>query len=683
MIGRTEDGNWLRGVFGLSPMARSTRDKSIMEVSVENYKFSDTSIGGNQAINPPPQFTRFADPKSAGFLSDRSLGEHPTSLFINDDNSGSFRQGRTYSKVIDDNATYVHMRFGMAKPTGSFNFFANMHDRDLAKLATTGDYTSLMRGFGQVAGMAGLFMVLPSVIFFPLILTGSVLSMISEKAPSKFFYLKPTQNLYLQAVQAILDTQLLHHRLVPMWNVIGTNRYNDITKDDNVLQSTMEEVYSELPDIWKSNGKFDVFKMVNRYQVLANYQHRTLEEIYNKAIDATDYTTKLNEYINKVQYESLLQDQYRESPDLYTIAKKYSANTFYQESADDAAAHDAKVNEMLDMMSTEGGVTADGITAQSGVSADPVEIKDTTTFGSFMEGLKDVAESLGSEAMDGSMWITVAVNGKGSVSDSISSSVTAPTIASALNSISSKARSINASTSGGKTGFSFIDEVVGGIKDFIGGTLDTLHLTGLSAVFGRSDVVIGDIWESSDTNIGTQTYTMQCRSPHGNDLALFQNIMVPLSFIVAGSVPLSTGKQTYTSPFLVEIYSAGRTVCRMGIIDSVTITRGVGNKGWRSDGRMLGCDIEFTVKPIDKKMHMPIVQNPGIFDDDNLYTDYMATIGASSLRELTYSLEQTALNVNKWKQSWKSRFSAGRIANDISQNVLFQAVQAVSRGISR
>lgn len=679
---RTSDANWVRGVFGLSPMTRDRRDNSKRVASSNNYKFADTSVGGNQAINPPPQFTRFADPKLAGMLADFDLGADADSMFINESNSGSFRMGRSYSKVHDDNAHYVHMRFGMAKPTGMFNFFANMHDRDLAKLASTGEHTSAMRRFGQVAGAVGLFMVLPSIVFFPLIVSSAVLKLASAKAPSKFFYLNPTQNLYLRAVQSILDTQLLHHRLVPMWNVLGTDRYNDVSKDGNALNSTMQEVYSELPDIWKSNGKFDVFKMINRYQVLANYQHQIIQSIYAKSANEDEYISAINAYVKSAKNESVLQNAYNNSADLEAVSKAYASSILYQESDEDAASHDAKMNDLYSKMSEEGGISAEGIVSQSGAE-DPLQVKDVSTFDKFWNGLSDVTEQLGSEAMDGSMWITLKVDGKESLTDSISSSVTEPTIASSLNAISSKARAINASTAGGKTGFDFVDGVLGGVKDFVGGALDTLHISGLSAVFGRSNVVIPDIWESTDTQIATQSFKMPLRSPHGNDLALFQNIMLPMSFILAGALPLSTGKQTFTSPFLVELYSRGRNTIRLGIIESVTITRGVGNKGWRSDGRMLGCDIEFTVKDLSKVLHMPIIQDPGIFDDDNVYTDYMATIGAASLREMTYDLDQFALNVNKWKQSWKSRFSTGRITNDIASNALFDAVKVFARGTSR
>ncbi|MCM2248804.1 hypothetical protein, partial [Klebsiella pneumoniae] len=83
-------------------------------------------------------------------------------------------------------------------------------------------------------------------------------------------------------------------------------------------------------------------------------------------------------------------------------------------------------------------------------------------------------------------------------------------------------------------------------------------------------------------------------------------------FILAGALPLSNGKQTYGQPFLCEMYSRGRQNIRLGMIESVQISRGVGNMGWRPDGKMLACDVTITVKDLSKVMHMPVVRDPSI-----------------------------------------------------------------------
>ena len=59
--------------------------------------------------------------------------------------------------------------------------------------------------------------------------------------------------------------------------------------------------------------------------------------------------------------------------------------------------------------------------------------------------------------------------------------------------------------------------------------------------------------------------------------------MVPLSMLLAGALPKSTGKHSYDAPFLVEIYDKGKAQTRLGIIDSISITRGVGRLGAREN----------------------------------------------------------------------------------------------------
>ena len=173
MAQRINDAKWIRGAFGLAPMARDRRNLSVPKTSA-NFKFGDTTFGGNQALNPPPQFTRFADIKATGLLAnidfrEGNASEDKSSMFENEGNAGSYRMGRHYSEVIDDNSQYVHFRFGVPKYTGAIAFFANMYDRDAARLAKTGEYSSIMRDAGTATGLAAMFIAIPMGVILSLI----------------------------------------------------------------------------------------------------------------------------------------------------------------------------------------------------------------------------------------------------------------------------------------------------------------------------------------------------------------------------------------------------------------------------------------------------------------------------------------------------------------------------------
>jgi hypothetical protein len=82
------DVSWVRQSFLVpsSYFAPGSVDASNRFYTSAALKYVDTRPGGNIAINPPPQFTRYADPKAPSRLN------------------GSNGLGIYYSEAIDDNA---------------------------------------------------------------------------------------------------------------------------------------------------------------------------------------------------------------------------------------------------------------------------------------------------------------------------------------------------------------------------------------------------------------------------------------------------------------------------------------------------------------------------------------------------------------------------------------------------
>lgn len=679
---RRSDREWVRGMFGLSPYTKDTRNLSARQDSSSDLKFADTSLGGNAALNAPYQYTRFADISSGGLFATTEYRQKPNKAFENDQNSGSFRMGRVYSETHDDHAQLLHMRFGIPKFTGSFTFFANMHDRDLARLAKYGEYTLAYRA-GQVTGLFVMFCVVPLAITIPLIITSRTLRWLLKKNPSRYYYLKPTPNLYLQSVQAILDSQLMLWRLVPYTEFFGTDHVKDASEAGNNNTETVKQAHAILPDIWKAEGKFDVYKMINRYQVLANYQANTLQEIAANA-SANNFQAAVKTYLQNARNSEVMKNAMTDlDKGLYDLAQRYSENKQYQMDPTKDAADEAHWKQVRAEFEADGASAANitkeqeaGTKPASGADGEKTEpgvvAKVMETFESFWDGLwsNDAMEQLGAELKGGGQWISFKVNAHDTITDTFSNSTKTPEIASAINSAVASARTLDFSTSGGTTGVGVLDSVTSTIKEFLDGALDSVALTGLLSVVSGYYVDIPEVWDSSSASVGDVSYSLQLRSPYGNDMSLFQDIIVPMSFLLAGALPLAAGKQTHGQPFLVEAYSRGRQTTRLGIITNLTFTRGVGNMGWRADGRPMAVDVSFTIKDLSTVMTMPLVRDPGIFDDDNKYTDYMATLGSATLNDMTLLMNKTTLKVNNWKQSWKSRFMSGRIVSDVSSGWL-------------
>jgi hypothetical protein len=209
-----------------------------------------------------------------------------------------------------------------------------------------------------------------------------------------------------------------------------------------------------------------------------------------------------------------------------------------------------------------------------------------------------------------------------------------------------------------------VQSVLGAAADAVRGVRDGLQLSGLAALGGAAFVDIPEHWQSSAANLPSMSYSFTLTSPYGNKMSQLTNIYIPLAMILACALPLSTGRQSYTSPFLIELYDRGRAQTRLGIIDSLSISRGTSNLSFNTAGEPMAIDVSFTVKDLSTVMHMPIIQgfsltNPtaSVFDDDNTFSDYMAVLGSLTLQEQVYTGDKLKLAFTRLGaqfRSWKS-----------------------------
>ena len=679
------DADWVFGLFGLLPRARDEQSRSARRYTNLHFNFADTTLGGSQAINTPPQYTLNCDPPFSGLFADpagRNNAKLPDDGINNGLNTidkenrrasvGSYRQGAFFHEQIYQHMHYAHFRFGKPKYSGIVPFFLNNYDADMAHLAKTGDYNSIVRGAGKWLGAAALYSVLGPTVFFPIVLTSYVLKNTIKSRASKYFYIKPTMHSYLRAVQSILDTQGLHHRLFPMWNVLGRD-YKDSTD-----RPDMDEVYSALPSIWKENGKFDVYKMINRYQILSNYQARTIEKIYSEASSEEDYYSALEQHMRQARTDSIYQNYLEDiGPSLSKLEELFSKNPAYHSDGVDPQA--AKVAKALDETNTrqsygDNGLGTEQTATTMNISEEQAKAQSVDDWFDNIrnyvgETTDQISEQAMSELLDGGQWITWAVSNKEAITDTFSNSTREPDISSSLKGISSQARSLEVSTAGGNTGVGFVDAALKGVKDLVGGAIDFLSLDGLNALYNTSVIDFPEVYDSSTADVGSITLNFPLQSWSGHDLDLFQNISVPLAFWLAAVLPNSSGNASYQHPFHFEAYCPGKFIIREGIITNITITRGEGNLPFKTDGKMLGCTISVTLRDLSRIVHMPLIQDPGILDNDTKFSDYMSVLGSASMFQLTNDIQKTTFNLNLWKTNKQSYFMTGNATNALMNSM--------------
>lgn len=605
-IDKITDDSWLRQSFIVDGKNSPTIDKKLKSFSTAEFKFQDTSLGGNYAVNPRPQFTPYADTRIKG----RVMNHNDVTLT---DSSGDHGMGHYYSEAHDDNSQTIHMRFGVPQFVSLTTFFTGFFNYKVASVARTGrGSSSIFFKAGQAAGFVVLLVAWPITVASIL---PNAIRFLAGKPASKFYSLKPTMPLYWYAVNTMV-------------NQIGVNRglYPEQIDENNDLETGttfkidkygVEGFHALMPDIFSTSGGIDVYAVANRAQALKNELDRILNQ-------------------------SLQNDAGGEGEQPFSgFISKFDGHMIDKSKGNRGTIANA-INKWF--ASDDAGKKPEGGDEKVLVEKDFREDKKANGGIGWLEHLK-------AEYDDGSQYATFRVDYTGPVGESFSNSLVESQMASQFNSTSSSSKATYFKYAGGNVA-PVLNGVIGSVKDIAAGVLDTINVSGFLALAGSAFVDIPKHWENSLAQLPRANYTMTLISPYGNVLSQMINIYIPLCMILAGTLPIQTGKQSYTSPFILELFDRGRQTTRLGMIDSLSITRGISNLGFNRDGQAMAIEVSFTVADLSSVMSMPIVSRtfleeliPDVFDDDNVYTDYLNTLSSLTLGQQTYKMSKLKLNM--------------------------------------
>lgn len=656
------DKDWVKSSFMITGAENlDTVDQKLRFFSTASMKFSDTTPGGSFAINPPPQFTRSADPKAD------SLFRNGTDIEISNKNEGRSpftlnphsNMGRYYSEAIDDNAQLIHMRFGVPKFNSLVTFFTSFYNSGAGRMARTGRFNAMLYGIGRVVGLAMQLYAPPLLYLQVANFVGTGIRFMMGKPSSKFYYLKPTMPLYWNAVTTIVNHLAVLKNIVP--------RVGDPKMDDNYRlgqsETDAERKYyaSLMPDVFYEDGTVNVYALATRAQRKYRRFRKAVEENIDKRFDSVE--------------------------GISAAIKSFTS----QPLTDNSRTGRLTIQQYIqDWMKNSEGVPVTSNSSDAAQSSDPNKTTEA------VEKVPDKVPAedgfwnfLASELDDGSAFVTFRVNHTGTIQESFSNSVGESDIVGTINGMSSKARSTNFSLANGNIAGVFGD-IIQGVKDVAAGIGDQLGISGIAtAVTGGAFVDIPKHWQSSSANLPRSTYTIQLLSPYGNNLSRFLNIDIPLAMLLAGALPLSTGKQSYTSPFLCELYDQGRCQTRLGMIDSLSITRGTGNLGWNNSGQTMAVEVSFSVIDMSSILHMPIMEGfsldpaTALFDEDTAFSDYMASLAGLGLSDQIYPWRKLKINLTKQREHWDTFWSKSHAANWFGGTTVMQLVSGLYKGTVR
>lgn len=624
----SRDVQWLRKSFLLA--TDNLDDQSLQEFGYTDTiaRPFDTSPGGNEVMNPLPQFTRHCDIKVKTPLMN------------------TFGIGRWYDETYGQYSQKIYMRFGVPEFTPMSQFFTGFYSYEASLLARTG------RASAGIAYYLGRGVGLAVTIFnIPLLLTSVAIEayrFFAQKQSSKFYYFKPAMHLYWNTVTTLVNHYCVNRGIIPRMFTSDDNQTmaaeNSYSKDDLKRFAQILEVFDE-------NGQIDMY----RY---ASFAQRRKKAFMDKLKDMLD--------VSNLDF-SALHNNFRAALNQQT--QPVAGRSF---------------KEYMDLwLNSPDGSTNDS--NSSGGDSQGESVADTM-INTVTNGIKSVWTLLQSEWNDGTAFVCFRVNSTGEVSESFSSSTAKSEIEDKINGMASQARKTSFNFSGGNlTGI--LGGAVNGIKDFVGGVADQFNISGLAVLGGAAFVDIPEHWESSTASLPQQSYTIQLVAPYGNALSQLFQMYIPLFMILAGALPRSTGKQSYTAPPLVQLFDKGKQQTRLGIIDSVSVRRGTTNLPFNKHMQAMGIEVTFSIKDLSSIMHMPISQgfslNPtkGIFDEDTVFSDYMGVLAGLDLDDQVYSFRKFALNMTRYATNWRSWTSASHVASFLANGTPLRFVSMLYKGI--
>lgn len=752
----TRDRDWVRNSFMLPHVPGSPTvgkmnddDRKWLYFTTAQYKFTNTGLGGNYTVNPPPKYTRFADIPVGTWVDGVVTKDAKTGQVAGParDRMWPNGMGRFYSESIDDNSFQLHMRFGMPEYKGVVTFFTGFYDVEASRLAREG------RGPGLAyltAKLIGTVMALP---YLPLIMAYKAAMIFLNRPSTRYYTSKPTMPLYWSRVNMIALHIGMSKGIIPKGTIYKSNKGTQSIYEEagvefpGLTESMLKDEYAELhkryPHWFNRSGKdgaltggggFDIQAIIGTPQAVANKTRERLQQIaltantpeevrkkiqdnlttygYDKSVRAMPIDTYLQKYFDsrlgsleyakpdpmQDQIKNVLEDRLSSSPSNVTSdgtgGLNASAPTNVTTGAPANSGQAVGTNMALPTAAQAGGGTdvAPSSTTTGGYDAnqnaknyasydglifpvlesvvDKVTGEESITRSPPNTGARDLMEYVVDTTYQSNQWLTLRVDHPGTVSESFSNSTTQSEIQSKINSAASGMQAARFSLSDFNTGFAVVDTVVDTVRQTISGLASGLSLDGLVQLTGSGFVDIPERWDSASADFPTATYTMQLRAPYGHPLSQFINIDVPLACLLAAALPISHGNQSYGQPFLVELYVPGKNVIRLGMITSLSITRGTGNMGWAVDNSPLGVDVSFTIKDLSTIMHAPIDAGmtsalkfwKGILPQDNAFQDYLAILGNMSVEDMTTDKSRLLLNWAVKKAMIRTAFSKSSIA---------------------
>lgn len=692
------DNQWLKNTFIIGGDEKNAYNKWLMAnrfFSTADLKSTETMPGLNIAINPQPQFTRFADIIRPGAIRQRDLHDIrktglPNYGVITTPGPLGFGMGRCYSESIDDNQQRVFIRFGEPQYTTIFFWLASTFDIHKAVLFKRG---FISRTLITVVHAAATFFAVAAA---PMLFLGKiVLSMIIQ--PGKFISLRDNMYTYWTVVETILNKIYVKRTNAPFFmQDFVRGQDSTIDRPMAISASYVNSLNKLVPGIIdESTGRISVHAIALRGQMAFNRMMRDQMDDNGEPFDLTEDVSnyritedgKHDTHFASINNRSstftkwFLEFAYENVGNDYE--KALSSRTWVDDIEDYArrlggAADNITLDEEDEIMfrsaHNEASTTTDGDPlpvdlgnreiSQSWEAIDRANRYDKLTNGTYDK----YGDYLASALSEGAAFLVLNVEPTGSVGESFSNSADSNPIESAFNAMSSKVRTLF-NTAAGVTEIPLLGDAIKlgaeAVGTFLSGATMGLANPLLALAYGTT-LSLPKSWNSSTAALPSASYKIRLTSPYNNAYSQLFNMYLPLAAIMAGSLPRATGRDTHTAPFMLQLFDRGRVNIPYGMVESLNITRGVSNLAFNRTGQPNAIDVDLSIIDLQNVVSLDI-DGSGIFTramaqlspdftDTNL-DNYVSTLTGVDVYTMYYTVPRTRLKLAERQMTLKALFT--------------------------
>lgn len=573
---------------------------------------SDASIGGNDAINPYSAFNQDDD-----IVHDISFSKGM---------EYSWGMGRCYAEMYESKQYVVYLTMGLPKYRNLQEWLTNATNKEMSEMNDLGEQPGGFKLGKLIVGGVKLAIALP---WLPIRWAVNIINGIKDFKVTEYFYFRDTMPLFYRYCNSFLS------EVAVGMGLYANGEMGEGPSGDGTTPASQGQGGQSSADAGKNNANTGS----NPANGGANMD----------STQAAKMTMDMPEIL-------------KDGPDIFKImckrAQRASAGNMTYSTTDDMIENaEAHYNDMN--------------------QKDP----DPTLWQKASTGLSNFWSGIKAGALEGMNFIGFRIE-KMDVGESFSNSTQDSPLLGALNEkvAEQRKRYLDEIGQGGgamakmlsgarnlSTSVSNMKQAAANVISAMKGNNGALNSVIAYAASGNGFFDLPKQWSGSSGMSRTLSFNLKLRAKTGGDnVSIFQSIMVPLSILISAALPRAVGDSTYTSPFLVRAFCKGMFSIPAGIISTLSVTRGASEFGWSLNRIPTVVDVNFSIDDLSPMLFLSIAGGQGAWDalkqafvNNSKMHEYINTLVGIGLKERYYLMGQL-----------KRRLKTAAL---ISKNTLFSA----------